>query len=238
MKLIELFAILFFDIINKFFHQKKILLSLRKKIIKIESFIDVGSHKGTYTDLIIKNFQVSKVLMFEPQKNIFRKIKKKYKDVKFIKIFNYAISDKNKLQKIYINNHDLTSSLTKIDETNRYLKYKAILFSSNNNSLIKKTYNVKSVRLHDIIKKLHITKISLIKIDTEGHELQVLLGLNKSVKDTQFILIEFHRDKIYFRYNPKQIHNYLIKNNFQLEDTFKFPFTSWEDRLYKNTKFK
>lgn len=77
MKLIELFAILFFDIIDKFFHQKKILLSLRKKIIKIESFIDVGSHKGTYTDLIIKNFQVSKVLMFEPQKNIFRKIKKK-----------------------------------------------------------------------------------------------------------------------------------------------------------------
>ena len=117
MKLIELFAILFFDIIDKFFHQKKILLSLRKKIIKIESFIDVGSHKGTYTDLIIKNFQVSKVLMFEPQKNIFKIIKKKYKGIKSIKIFNNAISNKKMLKQIYINRHDLTSSLTKIDET-------------------------------------------------------------------------------------------------------------------------
>ena len=77
MKLIKYFAILFFDIIDKFIHQKKILFSLRKKIIKIDSFIDVGSHNGTYTDLIIKNFKVHKVLMFEPQKFIFKKIKKK-----------------------------------------------------------------------------------------------------------------------------------------------------------------
>ncbi len=66
---------------------------------------------------------------------------------------------------------------------------------------------------------------------------EVLQGLNKSIKYTQFILIEFHRDKIYFNYNPRKIHNYLIKNNFVLEDTFRFPFTYWEDRLYKNKKF-
>ena len=238
MKLIKYFAILFFDIIDKFIQKKKILLSLRKKIIKIDSFIDVGSHNGTYTDLIIKNFKVNKVLMFEPQKYIFKKIKKKYKYTKFIKIFNCAISSKNKLQKIYINNHDLTSSLTKLDETNPYLKRKAKLFALNNNkSLIKESYNIKTVRLNDVIKKNNIKKINLLKIDTEGHELEVLQGLNKSIKYTQFILIEFHRDKIYFNYNPRKIHNYLIKNNFVLEDTFRFPFTYWEDRLYKNKKF-
>lgn len=238
MKLIKYFAILFFDIIDKFIHQKKILFCLRKKIIKIDSFIDVGSHNGTYTDLIIKNFKVNKVLMFEPQKFIFKKIKKKYKYTKFIKIFNCAISSKNKLQKIYINNHDLTSSLTKLDETNPYLKRKAKLFALNNNkSLIKEAYNVKSVKLSDVIKKNNIKKINLLKIDTEGHELEVLQGLNKSIKHTQFILIEFHRDKIYFNYNPRKIHNYLIKNNFVLEDTFRFPFTYWEDRLYKNKNF-
>ncbi|MDA8822370.1 FkbM family methyltransferase [Candidatus Pelagibacter bacterium] len=239
MKLIKFFAILFFDIIDKFIHQKKILFSLRKKIIEIDYFIDVGAHKGTYTDLIIKNFRVKKALMFEPQKYIFKKIKNKYKHIKFIKIFNCAISSENKLQKIYINNHDLTSSLTKLDETNPYLKRKAKLFVSNKNkSLIKETYNIKTVRLNDVIKKNRIKKINLLKIDTEGHELEVLLGLNKSIKHTHFILIEFHRDKIYFNYNPRKIHNYLIKNNFVLEDTFRFPFTYWEDRLYKNKKFK
>ena len=239
MKLIKILAIFFFDIVDKFFHQKKILFSLRKKIIKIDCFLDVGSHKGTYTDLVIKNFQVNKVLMFEPQKYIFKKIKKKYKNIKFIKIFNYAISNKNKMQKIYINKHDLTSSLKKIDETNSYLKYKAKLFTSNNyKSLIKETYIVKTIRLNDIVKKNRLEKINLLKIDTEGHELEVLLGLNKSIKYVQYILIEFHRDKIYFKYNPKKIHNYLIKNNFVLEDTFRFPFTYWEDRLYRNKKFK
>ena len=239
MKLIKILAIFFFDIVDKFFHQKKILFSLRTKIAKIDCFLDVGSHKGTYTDLVIKNFQVNKVLMFEPQKYIFKKIKKKYKNIKFIKIFNYAISNKNKMQKIYINKHDLTSSLKKIDETSSYLKYKAKLFTSNNyKSLIKETYIVKTIRLNDIVKKNHLEKINLLKIDTEGYELEVLLGLNKSIKYVQYILIEFHRDKIYFKYNPKKIHNYLIKNNFVLEDTFRFPFTYWEDRLYRNKKFK
>ena len=239
MKLIRFFAIFFFNVINKLIHQKRILLCLKKKKLNISCFIDVGSHRGTYTDLIIKNFKVNKVLMFEPQKYIFKIIKKKYKDFKFIKIFNNAISNKNKLQKIYINRHDLTSSLTKLDETNPYLKHKVKLFASNNTqSLIKKTYDVKTIRLNDIIKKNDIKKIDLLKIDTEGHELQVLIGLSKSIKKVSFILIEFHRNKIYFNYSSKKIHNYLIKNSFVLEDTFKFPFTYWEDRFYKNKKFK
>ena len=120
MKVIKLLAILFFDILDKFVHQKKILSFFKKKKPKIKCFIDVGSHKGTYTDLFLKNFRVQKVFMFEPQKKIFKIIKKKYKKNRIVKIFNYAISNKNKNQKIYINKHDLTSSLTKLDENNSY----------------------------------------------------------------------------------------------------------------------
>ena len=32
----------------------------------------------------------------------------------------------------------------------------------------------------------------------------------------------------------KKIHNLLLKNNFKLEARFKFPFTTWEDRIYLN----
>ena len=177
--------------------------------------------------------------MFEPQKNIFKIIKKKYNGIKSIKIFNNAASSKNTLKKIYINMHDLTSSLTKLDETNSYLKKKAKLFSSSGtNSLIKKTYSIKAIRLCDVIKKNNLKKIDLLKIDTEGHELEVLLGLGKSIKNIHYILIEFHRDAIYYNYSPKKIHNYLTTNSFKLEDTFKFPFTYWEDRIYTNKILK
>ena len=219
MKAIKLLAILFFDILDKFVHQKKILSFFKKKKPKIKCFIDVGSHKGTYTD--------------------FKIIKKKYKKNRIVKIFNYAISNKNKNQKIYINRHDLTSSLTKLDENNSYLKKKGRLFMENNEqSLIRKTYNVKTIKLSDVLINNQIAEIELLKIDTEGHELEVLLGLGKFIKKTHYVLIEFHRDKIYYNYKPKNIHNYLIKNNFILEDTFRFPFTYWEDRVYINKNFK
>ena len=74
----------------------------------------------------------------------------------------------------------------------------------------------------------------MLKIDTEGHELQVLKGIESQIKNVKYILIEFHNDKIFLEYNPKKIHNYLIKNNFVLKASFKFPFTTWEDRFYKN----
>ena len=77
MKFLEKIAILFFDLIDKFFHQKKILNQLKKNISNMDIYIDVGSHKGSYVDLIYKNFKLKKILMFEPQKNIYKFIKKK-----------------------------------------------------------------------------------------------------------------------------------------------------------------
>ena len=84
----------------------------------------------------------------------------------------------------------------------------------------------------------NIKKIDLAKIDTEGHEYEVLQGIQKNIKKIRYILIEFRSDKIYLSYNPKKIHNYLIKNDFVLENTYKFPFTTWEDRFYSNKRFK
>ena len=61
-------AITFFDIIDKFFHQSKISSYLKGNTSNLDLLIDVGSHKGTYTDLILKNFKTKKIFMFEPQK--------------------------------------------------------------------------------------------------------------------------------------------------------------------------
>lgn len=231
-------AIIFFDIIDKFFHQPKILNYIKKNFESLNSFIDIGSHKGTYTDLILKNFTVKKIYMFEPQKKIFRFIKNKYKKNSNIKIFNNAVSDKEKMQKIFINKHDLTSSLTKLDKKNSYLNLKARLFGGDIHDMISDTLMIKCVKLENLIKKYKISDIDILKIDTEGHELQVMKGFGKYIKNVKFILIEFHISNIYVNYDSKKIHSYLIKNNFNLKRKFKFPFTTWEDRIYLNTKYQ
>ncbi len=210
-------AIIFFDILDKYIHQKKIVTYLKRNIVSLDNFIDIGSHKGTYTDLISKNFSTGKIYMFEPQKEIFNYIKKKYKFKKKIKIFNKAVSNENKLKKIYINKHDLTSSLTKLDKKNSYLNIKAKLFGGNINNMIKNEHLIKCVKLNNVIKKNNIKNVDLLKIDTEGHELQVLQGLGKYISKIKYILIEFHNSNIYINYSSKNVHNYLVKNNFELK---------------------
>ena len=232
MILLKKIAILFFDIIDKFFHQRKILNNLKRINTNINTLIDVGAHKGTYTDLIINNFTVEKVYMFEPQKNIFKFIKKKYKNKKFIKIFNNAVSKNERTQKIFINKHDLTSSLTKLNKKNVYLNFKAKLFGGDINEMISDSYKIKTIKLFDLINNSKINMIDLLKIDTEGHELEVLKGLKSKINKVKIILIEFHNDNIYIDYNSKSIHQYLVKNNFSLQSKIKFPFTEWEDRIY------
>ena len=86
----------------------------------------------------------------------------------------------------------------------------------------------------EILNERKLNKIDLIKIDTEGHEYEVLEGMKNSIKKINYILIEFHIDKIYESYDSNIIHEILIKNNFKLLKRFKFPFTTWQDCLYIN----
>ncbi len=232
MKLLKEMAIVFFNLIDIYIHQIRILNFLKKYITEINTFIDVGAHKGVYTDLFNKNFIIKNIYMFEPQKKIFEYLKKKYKKDKEISVFNNAVSNKNTIKKIYINKHDLTSGLTQINKKNFYLNIKAKLFGGNINEMITQTYNVKSIRLFDFFKKKKINSIDLIKIDTEGHELSVLEGLGSKIEKIKIILIEFHNNEIYLNYNSEKIHRFLIKKRFKLQKTIKFPLTNWEDRIY------
>ena len=238
MKIFEVIAIIFFDLIDKLIHQKKILRYFKKNKINITSYFDVGSHKGSYFDLINYNFPINQAILIEPQKNIFKIIKKKYFKNKKIKIYNFAISDKNSTQILHVNKHDLTTSLTKINKKNKYLNLKAKLFGGSINEMILSKNKINTVKLEKLIKQNKIKKIDLLKIDTEGHELQVLRGAGSSLKNkVRFVLIEFHNSNIFLKYNAKKIHKHLTNNNFELKRTFSFPFTTWEDRIYQNKKF-
>jgi FkbM family methyltransferase len=212
MIILKKIAILFFDIIDKYYHQNKILNYLKLNCEKLE--------------------------ILEPQKKIYKYLKQKYNRNKKIKIYNVAISDKKKMQTLYINKHDLTSSLTQIDKNNKYLNLKARLFGGTINDLIQKKYMISSYKLLDIIKNNKIRQIDLLKIDTEGHELQVLKGAGSFLKNNiKYILIEIHNSDIFLNYNAKKIDSYLKKNKFVVKKSFKFPFTTWEDRIYQNKKF-
>ena len=68
-------------------------------------------------------------------------------------MFGCAVSDKNAYKKIFINKHDLTSSLTKMNTSNIYLNLKARLFGGNIYDMVTEEYNVKTLKLFDFIKQ-------------------------------------------------------------------------------------
>ena len=66
-------------------------------------------------------------------------------------------------------------------------------------------------------------EFDLLKIDTEGHEFQVLMGAKKTINENKigYILIEIHSSKMYKNYSKSKIEEFLKKNNFTLLKSFK-----------------
>ena len=200
-------------------------------------FVEVGSCDFDTCEQLIKNGW--KGLVIEPVKVYFDKLPK-YDSIIYE---NIAIDSTNGQSVIhYINPKYIT-------ENNKWEKGISSSLSSGgplslpNNQHIKRYQNptkqeVYTYTLNQICEKHNIKNIDFLKIDTEGHEFEVLKGMGQSIKNIKYILVEFHNDEIYLSYNPRKIHSHLIKNNFVLKATYKFPFTTWEDRFYFNNKFK
>ena len=227
----RIYIFLYF-IVDKFYHQKRISNYLKKNL-EIKLFFDVGCHLGNYTDIVIKNFPNAIVYMFEPQKKIFDKIKKKYKENFNVNISNLALSNKKNFQNFYINKFDVASTLSKINLQDELLKKRASYFGEEPSKMIEEIQNVETIKLDEFIIDKKINYIDLIKIDTEGHEFEVLDGLKENIQKVKFILIEFQSNQIFDAYDPKKIDDFLKKNKFEKVKSFKFPLRPWEDRLYK-----
>jgi FkbM family methyltransferase len=88
----------------------------------------------------------------------------------------------------------------------------------------KNILSLKTKRLESILSENNVEKIDFFSLDVEGHELQVLIGLNITKNRPKYILIETtHKDEIfdfmsqnnYTQIDKFVIHDYLFKDNLQ-----------------------
>ena len=81
------------------------------------------------------------------------------------------------------------------------------------------------ISLDSYFSEYNLNKIDLIKIDTEGFEYEVLQGLQKNMKNVNYILFEHHYDDMIKKnYKFKDIIKLLKHNNFKLIYKTKMPF--------------
>ena len=227
------FIISLFDKPNKI---KVINFFKRKFNNNISVLIDVGAHHGETVNLFNKNFNIKSIISFEPSPKNYNEFSKKIENIKNLKIFNLALGDEKKL--IDFNEHFETqsSTLSKINKKSPYLKKK--FFFLNPFNIKKKKISivkVKMERLDNFLKQLNIKEIDIIKIDTEGHDFNVIKGLGESIRYVRYIYFEHHfHDMLIKGYNLTDIHNYLIKHNFKKVLKFKMKFRKTFEYIYCN----
>ena len=218
----------FYDLVDNLIHQERIVKFIDNKNVKI--VVDIGAHKGEFLKHIKKIKSIRKVYSLEPQKKVYRELLKEIDNKKFF-AYNIAISNRNGKQKMQINDFSMTSTLSKVNENSIYYKIKNLIIGNKK----KKFEYIKTEKLDLFTKKRKLNKIDLLKVDTEGHELNVVKSGLKTLKKTKYLLIEFRQNDLYLNYSSQALHKIVLKNNFKLVKKFKFPMFSMEDRLYKNS---
>lgn len=220
------------------FIQKKNIQILKKNLSKrIDLYVDVGAHRGEMINTISNNFTVKKIFAFEPNpecSNTLKKIKNNN-----LKIFEFALGNKKSNEDLNIGYISSMSSINDINNKSIYSKLKKILiglfyFKS---SIYKKKIRIKVKTLSEILIKNKLKKIDLLKIDTEGYELNVLIGLEKFIKKTKIILLECHYDDSLIKnYNIRSLNSFFTNNRFKLISKNKMILRKGYELIYKNQR--
>ena len=171
------------------------------KLNRINYFLDVGANCGYYSLKISKEIPSIKILSFEPNIEAYSKFQKtleKNLDLsKKIKLENFGLSDQSaklKMQSMLKFGYAQTGGTSVI----------------NKNSDTKNFTFYANFKVGDDYIKLIDEKIS-IKIDVEGHELNVLKGIQNTIKKNHCILqIEI------FRNNFNNVNNFLSSLGYKI----------------------
>jgi FkbM family methyltransferase len=195
--------------------------------------IDVGANKGNYTKKMIEQLPNYNYFLFEPQKQIFNELKKNL-NYSNVRIFNFGLFSKN-IRKIFFIPRKMKSSLGTIYErTHEYnpRNKKKILF---------KKSEVLNFRRFDQL-KLNLKEIDLVKIDTEGAELEVLFSFGNFIKNIKFIQFEFGRCNLDSKTTFLDFYLFFKKNKYtmyriQPGGLKKINDYSWNEEIYISSNF-
>lgn len=181
------------EIINFNNYEKNIILAINKFIKKSKNVLDIGANIG-FSTLKFKEINNNlNILAFEPQASMYKLMVKNIRtnNIKNVKIYNFGLSNSNKKHNFHSSiNYPGNGSIKKLQpklKTNKKI--------------------IKFIKGDSLIKN----KIDFIKIDTEGSELLVLKGLEKTItKYKPVIFCEILRKwtKV-FTINPNDIIGYL-----------------------------
>lgn len=142
-------------------------------------FIDVGANKGLYSKELLLQYgkNLSELHLFEPSRDLIEE-HLHFADDR-VRVNNLALSDSSKMATLHkVAGNSGLNSLTK-----RRLDHHKLTMDG--------VEEVKTITLDEYVETSGISSIDLLKIDVEGHELDVLKGAMHNLKNNRIKCIQF-----------------------------------------------
>lgn len=140
------------------------------------TLVDAGANRGLYTQAFCKLIPCKKVHLFEPIPRMYDIMSKRLPGGNVYKKYNVALGSENTVTTFYhCKEHPHLSSFV-----NRPIFYR----NGNSPDVI----DIKVCKLQDIVRDEHI---EVLKIDTEGYELEVLRGCDELLENKKVDYIQF-----------------------------------------------
>ena len=195
--------------IRKIFKYFNFQLFYTKKVnyladLNVENVIDVGVASGTRE--LLQNFPNAYFHFIEPNPAYWDHIEK-----------NLLKNFKGKLHKFAAGNNSGLFNFYNAGVTSSFLQRQD--FELKNKIKVKLDY------LDNIILYKNL-KNTILKIDTEGYELEVLKGSNKLLNNIEYCIIELRLQNIK-TYNPSEIINFLYEKNFVFHKILKIYYVKY-----------
>ena len=175
--------------------------SLKQEIV----VFDVGCFQGNFSRSLKKKINKKvKFFLFDPNPNL------EINDFEYKKL---AFSNNKKIKKYYLNNFFPSSggSLNTIHMKDKLWNFTRKLVTGN----LKKQWNsfdVNTDTIDNYCKDNGIDNIDILKIDTEGSEIEVLEGAKNMLNKTSIILIEVLDEKKKYKEKYQRVIDILEKN--------------------------
>ena len=197
----------------EYLHLRGLVLAIHNFRSKDEfgkTILDIGCFEGNTSLFFLKELKDVNVIGFEASSQSYRQAIATTEKYNAVKIENYALSDFCGTTEFYVTDNKVSSSLNPVTGTDT--RFSTV-----------KVEQVNTITLDEYFLNHAESeqKILAMKLDVQGHELKVLKGAEKMLKNTLFILTELSNHSSYqgsaHYYEVDQV---LRQNGFVLQNIF------------------
>lgn len=193
----------------------EIISNLKKTVPHFDQIIDVGANSGQFSTVASYLYPNAKIDSFEPLPNLYPKIKKKFESNKNITTHNLALGNEEGAIKFNQYKYGHMSSILDISSQNSH-------FPREENDLVQIEVAIKTLDSMALVNK-ETKGVTLLKLDVQGYELEVLKGANETMKYIDYIIIEANLEQLYSNQPSfNVVNNYLNSKGFEMAGMLDF----------------